>query len=491
MLDVWKSLSNPSYFRRLSNQNEIVDKLQEMYSDIEYPYPDKYSAKVDYYKFLDWKDKDTMSSSRFGKTCCEYYIKSMIDARVKNLKSFRELWNDKEIMRTAIMWQLLNENNVHNAERFLRGACYKNGFRTISNLNASRIVIWLKKYGNIKKGGIFFDFSAGWGNRMLAAKALGMRYRAIDANKKLVDELNNMAIDLGIDAKVIYGSSDDINCYKKLLGDEKIDLAFTSPPYFDKEIYSEDEEQSIIKYPNEQDWYEKFIVKSIENVILYSTNECSILMNVDKSFKVKLIEQKFQFEDYNVPVEYKSSITNERLLRYVNKNKKENIDFVYCEICHKKFKRLGRHLRAAHDIEPKKYSEKYPDKLLICKKESDRVGRDNSKSVFKNGYKQRVVYKLPNGDIAKKKDKWLKEWDNNPPENTIIDATTIDLDKWKDKIKNVDYVECTICGHKGKNIKRHIEKHHLLELSEYNGETQCLNSKNKISNASLKMWGEK
>ena len=43
-----------------------------------------------------------------------------------------------------------------------------------------------------------------------------------------------------------------------------VDLVFTSPPYFDRELYSDDAEQSCIKYPKYEDWLDKFLHPTLE-----------------------------------------------------------------------------------------------------------------------------------------------------------------------------------------------------------------------------------
>ena len=39
----------------------------------------------------------------------------------------------------------------------------------------------------------------------------------------------------------------------------KLDMVFTSPPYFDREQYSEDDEQSFKSYPMYSDWRDNFL----------------------------------------------------------------------------------------------------------------------------------------------------------------------------------------------------------------------------------------
>ena len=46
---------------------------------------------------------------------------------------------------------------------------------------------------------------------------------------------------------------------------ESLDLCFTSPPYFNTEKYSDEETQSYIKFPTQDEWVEGFLRKTIQN----------------------------------------------------------------------------------------------------------------------------------------------------------------------------------------------------------------------------------
>ena len=45
-----------------------------------------------------------------------------------------------------------------------------------------------------------------------------------------------------------------------------LDFAFTSPPYFDTERYSNEKTQSFLKFTNIESWKDKFLRKTIDNV---------------------------------------------------------------------------------------------------------------------------------------------------------------------------------------------------------------------------------
>lgn len=45
----------------------------------------------------------------------------------------------------------------------------------------------------------------------------------------------------------------------------EVDLCFSSPPYFDCEKYSDDAEQSYIRYPTREDWLNGYLGKTLLN----------------------------------------------------------------------------------------------------------------------------------------------------------------------------------------------------------------------------------
>ena len=56
------------------------------------------------------------------------------------------------------------------------------------------------------------------------------------------------------------GDHEDFQQYKG-----KLDMVFTSPPYFDREQYSADEEQSFKSYPMYHDWRDNFLKPTLTN----------------------------------------------------------------------------------------------------------------------------------------------------------------------------------------------------------------------------------
>lgn len=60
----------------------------------------------------------------------------------------------------------------------------------------------------------------------------------------------------------------------------KLDLAFTSPPYFNREQYSQDENQSFIAYGEYDDWRENFLRPTLTTIYNYLKNDRYVLWNI-------------------------------------------------------------------------------------------------------------------------------------------------------------------------------------------------------------------
>jgi hypothetical protein len=111
------------------------------------------------------------------------------------------------------------------------------------------------------------DFSMGWGDRIAGAHASANveKYIGIDPNINLL---------LGYSEQIkLYntiGKPKSFSLYPECAEDpmiyipDKVDLVFTSPPYFDKEKYDQSDKQSYVKYKAFDSWMNDFLFKAIE-----------------------------------------------------------------------------------------------------------------------------------------------------------------------------------------------------------------------------------
>ena len=71
---------------------------------------------------------------------------------------------------------------------------------------------------------------------------------------------------------------------------EKVDLCFTSPPYFDTEKYSDEDTQSYMKYPTEKEWIDGFLFLTLENCYESLKKNGYLLLNIANTSRGKNIE---------------------------------------------------------------------------------------------------------------------------------------------------------------------------------------------------------
>ena len=170
---------------------------------------------------------------------------------------------------------------------------FRMGFSVLSATNFPPTVakyIYKKYTERIKeqKRIVIYDPSAGWGGRLIAACASGsdrnIHYVGTDPNwSNYISALHisryeylaqfyqrNVPQEKHITYEIFQEGSEEIHKvsrFHKYKG--KIDLVFTSPPYFDAEGYSTDYRQSSVKFPEYDLWREGFLQKTLETCCRY------------------------------------------------------------------------------------------------------------------------------------------------------------------------------------------------------------------------------
>jgi len=65
-----------------------------------------------------------------------------------------------------------------------------------------------------------------------------------------------------------------------------IDLVFTSPPYFCKEIYTDEETQSRIRYKTYEEWHDKFLIELLKRSYILLKEDSYCIINI-QDVKIK------------------------------------------------------------------------------------------------------------------------------------------------------------------------------------------------------------
>lgn len=188
------------------------------------------------------------------------------EVQVLKMKRPIDVWNNDILLKKALASRIkwggkVGEDGFMTDANLRKAIRTASGVQAISNFRPLAAASIFYKYAN---NGIVWDMSCGYGGRLLGALASESvkKYIGTDPCQKTFDGLikikNDFShIDMGID---IYkqGSED-------FIPNEKVDLCFTSPPYFNTEQYSDEDTQSWKKYATKEDWLNGFLKDTIKN----------------------------------------------------------------------------------------------------------------------------------------------------------------------------------------------------------------------------------
>jgi hypothetical protein len=203
---------------------------------------------------------NVLSHNTAGLPLVEGFFPNLYDCYRKGGKAPSELWGDDEWLRVLV------KNRLEHADR-ITDAAIRTGIKlTRTCVNNFKPAVADYVYRNYCSNQYVYDYSCGFGSRMLAAMRLGKTYVGCEPNLETLKHLKEFGSFLKnsivSDFTVLEGGSEDY-----CLNEPKFGVAFSSPPFFDFEHYSNDPNQSIIKYPSYEDWLIGFWKKTIENSI--------------------------------------------------------------------------------------------------------------------------------------------------------------------------------------------------------------------------------
>jgi hypothetical protein len=205
------------------------------------------------------------------------------------LSFFKNIWYAKKYGKRSAMEVFLNDTLLLDCVK--DSVCHR-GSASAANLRAE-----LQTWGGVHNfrpaiakaicerycpgGGSVLDPCAGWGGRLFGfyCNQVVRRYVGIDASANTVRGLKHMLCILGRDfpdkvAEIHYSAFEDWNT------NERFDLVFTSPPYFNKEWYDSDDHQSSSRYPIYSQWHDKFLLPLIKKSFSLLKENGILVLNV-------------------------------------------------------------------------------------------------------------------------------------------------------------------------------------------------------------------
>jgi len=161
------------------------------------------------------------------------------------------------------------------------------------------------KYSN--ENDLCYDFSVGYGGRMLGCVSAGRRYIGVDP--LTVPEVKVMAETLKLENYILMQrGSEDFETPKDLF-----DMAFSSPPYYDQEVYSKDKSQAYNNGP--EYFYNHYWAGTLKNIKNSLKPGKYFVLNVKEEKMLKMAKMIF---------EYKEEIALKTVRSHLNKKGKDD-----------------------------------------------------------------------------------------------------------------------------------------------------------------------
>jgi 16S rRNA G966 N2-methylase RsmD len=228
----------------------------------------KQEALKDYENLRNMKSKLTIDKSIIGnKATDKFFQVARSKARTKKLTHL-EAWKNPKTRKEIIEFAKRFKNTENPTDSDLRDAII---FR-YGSINQFKPAVARFVYKKFKPKRIL-DFTAGWGGRLLAAMSLDIDYIGIDSNKQLRLPYKKMI--------ETYPSKSNINMYFKKAEDmdfsklPEYDLVFTSPPYFDLEIYP-----GMKDYESKENFIKEFFEPVIRKSFKYLKKGGHMILNI-------------------------------------------------------------------------------------------------------------------------------------------------------------------------------------------------------------------
>ena len=307
---------------------EFENILPTLASELEdvsfyYSYSDSDLLK-DWNALIKWNARvDTMASTqRVGMKLCEHFFPNFFDIENKDGNSFKSLWKADKLEK-VLRWNRKSHSTPYLSE--LRRGIYFNyklakstmyrpqmAKMVVTNLGAKRVL----------------DPCAGWSGRMLGSVAAGAEYIAFEPNTETYEGLLKLIKLLGIEDKVRIINDSALEMDKYDIGE--FDLILTSPPYFDLEVYSHEDTQSIKGCDTYSMWVNNFLKPLIELSISHMKQNGWSCWNVHNVGKMKMIDDvKVIHEGYNNQKVFSVTSSKRQTNQTVSKNKNADVTICY------------------------------------------------------------------------------------------------------------------------------------------------------------------
>ena len=289
----WSNFSDKEF-------SEFKDKIFSYYREQGFPYYDIPLEKqiLDLYKLVEYSknnsilhdDGETLKQTMHCLGLCWVYHPHAWNVRCNRLRTPLEAFEDDDIFKKVINKRLKNGTYISDSGIRKMLKTYT-GTQGVSNFRPS-VAKWI--YDTYSGDGVVWDMSCGYGGRLVGALLSDKvkRYIGTEPQSETVKGLGKMLDNFSsYFPKEVFinqlGSEDFTPDYKSL------DLCFTSPPYFNTEVYGDSQYQSCNRYITKESWLNDFLGKTIKNCYYGLKDDGTLIINIANVRPYKDLEKDF------------------------------------------------------------------------------------------------------------------------------------------------------------------------------------------------------
>lgn len=246
-------------------------------------------------------------TNRYNKISDYYFQKYRFQTK-KGKSSIFEIWQSDHNKILNMVSKYQKEIRISDILRYLK--------LQYGCVNQFRPDIAVYIYQKFKPKSIL-DFSAGWGDRCIAAISQNIKYTGIDTNTDLIEPYKNMIDDFNANdlVKIIFDKSESV--INEL--DDQFDLIFTSPPYYNIEKY-----KNMPDYKSYDDFIDTFFIPVVNSAWKKLTIGGHMALHITDSMYNSLIT-KTEFGPANkifIPIHVRPKSKNKKfdIIYYWTKN---------------------------------------------------------------------------------------------------------------------------------------------------------------------------
>ena len=290
-----------------------------------------YTEYTDRQLFTDWVKlnswnahvKTMASTQRLGMKLCEHFFPNFYDVADNKGNSFTSLWTPTNLEK-VLRWNRKSHSTPYLSE-LKRGIYFNFGLPKSTMYRPQMAKMVVENLGAKQ----VLDPCAGWGGRLLGCLAAEVEmYTAFEPNTETYENLQRLVKFLKVERRVRLIKDSALNIPQYAISN--IDLIITSPPYFDLEVYTKEDTQSITGCDTYKEWVSRFLtplIKLSSSTLVEGGWSC---WNVHNIGKMKMIEDVANSHEPNSTVRTFSVSSSKRQMNTVASKRSKNFDATVC-----------------------------------------------------------------------------------------------------------------------------------------------------------------